>query len=165
MTKLAITLKNKQKLWFIHLGYQLEKLTVLDEQKYVSFRRPMPLKILRGPHWQEKLRHPIFTFIGYSELEILLKRLFCLGVVCPQTNESMWFDIGIINVQALKLREKRKTQERNWIYIFRIDSCSVFIVTELNVIITILSEHTHLFKNGISYLINTREVICKKENT
>lgn len=69
-------------------------------------------------------------FIGYSESEILLKHLFCLGVVCPRTNESMWFDIGIINVQALKLREKRKTQslEGNWIYIFRINSCSVFIV-------------------------------------
>lgn len=31
-----------------------------------------------------------------------------MGVVCPQTNESMLFDIRIINFQSLKLRKKVK---------------------------------------------------------
>lgn len=31
-----------------------------------------------------------------------------MGVVCPQTDESMLSDTGIINVQALKLRKKEK---------------------------------------------------------
>ena len=41
----------------------------------------------------------MFTFTEHIESgEILSKHLFGMGVVCPQTNESMWFDIRIINV-------------------------------------------------------------------
>lgn len=53
----------------------------------------------------------MFVFTEYIELsEILSKYLFGVVVVCPQTNESMLFDIGIINVQELKLRKKEKPE-------------------------------------------------------
>lgn len=69
-----------------------------------------------------------------------------MRIVCPQTDESMLSDTGIINVQPFKLRKKGKKsiERKETIYICKIGSCSVFIFTELNVIITTLSEHTHL---------------------
>lgn len=52
-------------------------------------------------------------FMEYIKSSEVLSKHLDMGVVCPQTDESILSDTGIINVQALKKKRKTQIIERN----------------------------------------------------
>lgn len=91
----------------------------VDSGRWVAdlCRSLVPLKIRRGPTGKKSLSLTCLQRTS-NQVKFSQNTLFDMGVVYPQTDARLLSDIGIINVQALKLRKKNSKAPSEIEFIF-----------------------------------------------